>query len=217
MDAHESLSRADEAAPLAAADLELLARAAYMVGRGDDYVAGLERAHDLYLAVGDVPRAVRCAYWIGHNMLFRGRTARARGWFGRAKRALENDQRDGVDRCYLLIPVWAEQSTMLQPLNKVAPESHGSERCGDARRSPTRRNPLSSREFRMNRPPLTFMVRRGSTVRVRQSALQSSCKSAFPYQLDCIISSMHQVWSRLWSPQISDAARPRLARAEVRR
>jgi hypothetical protein len=33
----------------------------------------------------------------------------------------------------------------------------------------------------------------------------------------CIISSMHQVWSRLWSSQISDAARPRLARAEVRR
>jgi hypothetical protein len=71
-DAFESLSRADQSAPLSAGDLELFARSAYMVGRDDDYVAGLERAHDLYVAAGDVPPAIRCAWWIGHNMLFRG-------------------------------------------------------------------------------------------------------------------------------------------------
>jgi DNA-binding CsgD family transcriptional regulator len=108
MEAYEALSRADELAPLAAEDLELLARSAYMVGRDDDYVSNLERAHDLYL-VADVPRAVRCAFWIGHNMLFRGRVARARGWFGRASRALEGHQRDCVERGYLLIPVWLDQ------------------------------------------------------------------------------------------------------------
>ena len=109
MHAYELLSRADQGAPLSAEDLELLARSAYMVGRDDDYVAGLERAHDLYLGAGDVPRAVRCAFWIGHNTLFRGRTARARGWFARAKRALESDERDCVERGYLLLPALLEQ------------------------------------------------------------------------------------------------------------
>jgi hypothetical protein len=109
MDAYESLARADQVAAFAAEDVELLARSGYMVGRDDDYVAGLERAHDLHIAAGDVPRAIRCAFWIGHNMLSRGEMARARGWFGRAKRALEDDGRDCVERGYLPIPVWLEQ------------------------------------------------------------------------------------------------------------
>ena len=37
-EAYEALSRADRAAPLGAADLERLARSAYMLGRDDDYV-----------------------------------------------------------------------------------------------------------------------------------------------------------------------------------
>jgi DNA-binding NarL/FixJ family response regulator len=107
--AYEALSRADDSKPLAAEDLELLARSAYMTGRDDEYVSGLERAHDLYLAGADVPRTVRCAFWIGHNMLFRGRTTRARGWFARANRALETHAHDCAERGYLLIPVWLEQ------------------------------------------------------------------------------------------------------------
>ena len=71
-EAYEALSHADEIASLTADDLELLARSSYMLGRDDDYVSGLQRAHDLYVGAGDVPRGVRCAFWIGHNMLFRG-------------------------------------------------------------------------------------------------------------------------------------------------
>jgi DNA-binding CsgD family transcriptional regulator/tetratricopeptide (TPR) repeat protein len=108
-DAYELLSGADRVAPLDARDLELLARSAYMLGRDDDYVEGLERAHRAYLESGEVPHAVRCAFWIGHNMLFRGETARATGWFGRAQRLLEREQRDCAERGYLLIPVWLEQ------------------------------------------------------------------------------------------------------------
>ena len=85
MEAYESLARADELAPLAARDLAMLAGAAYMVGRDDEYVSGLERAYDLYVAEDDVPRAVRCAFWIGHSMLFRGRSSHAKGWFARAR------------------------------------------------------------------------------------------------------------------------------------
>jgi hypothetical protein len=90
-------------------DLELLARSAYMLGRDDDYVDALERAYRAYLDAGDATRAVRCAFWIGHNMLFRGETARATGWFARAQRLFERDQRECVERGYLLIPVWLGQ------------------------------------------------------------------------------------------------------------
>ena len=41
--AFDSLASADREEPLSAEDLEMLARSAYMLGRDDDYVAGLER------------------------------------------------------------------------------------------------------------------------------------------------------------------------------
>jgi DNA-binding NarL/FixJ family response regulator len=102
-DAHESLAAADQTTPLSAEDLELLARSGYMLGRDDDYVTGLERAHHAHLESGEPLRAVRCAWWIGHNFLFRGETGPARGWFGRARRLLERERRDCVERGYVLI------------------------------------------------------------------------------------------------------------------
>lgn len=107
--AFDALSRADEVEPLGPDDLELLARSAYMLGRDDDYVSGLERAHHAHVAAGDVPRAARCAVWIGHSFLFRGQVARATGWFARGQRLLDEDGRDCVELGYLRIPVWLEQ------------------------------------------------------------------------------------------------------------
>ena len=104
--AFESLSGADRATPLGAEDLELLARAAYMLGRDDDYLGGLERAHQAHLDAGDVARAARCAFWIGHNLLFRGERGRASGWFSRANRMFERIEEDCVERGCLLIPAW---------------------------------------------------------------------------------------------------------------
>jgi hypothetical protein len=88
-EAFEALSSADRAAPLDAGDLELLARSAYMLGRDDDYVGGLERAHHAHLEAQQVAPAARCAFWIGHNLLFRGERGRASGWFSRGRRLLE--------------------------------------------------------------------------------------------------------------------------------
>jgi hypothetical protein len=105
VDAYESLAAADQATPLSAEDLELLAKSAYMLGRDVDYVRGLERAHHAYLASADAPRAARCTWWIGHNLLFRGQTAPAMGWFARGQRLLQREERDCVERGYLLIPV----------------------------------------------------------------------------------------------------------------
>ena len=53
-------------------DLERLATAAYMLGRDDDYVGGLERAHHAHLDGGEALRAARCAFWIGMNLVLRG-------------------------------------------------------------------------------------------------------------------------------------------------
>jgi len=102
-DAYDSLSRADQVSPLAPEALELLARAAYMLGRDDDYLSGLERSHHGYLEAGEALRAVRCAFWIGHNLTFRGETSPAAGWFARAQRLLEREERECVEHGYLLI------------------------------------------------------------------------------------------------------------------
>jgi DNA-binding CsgD family transcriptional regulator len=104
-DAFESLSRADQAASLEAEELELLATSAYMLGRDDEHIRALERAHHAHLDAGDTPRAVHCAYWIGHNLMLRGEMGPATGWFGRGQRLLEREERDCAERGYLLIPV----------------------------------------------------------------------------------------------------------------
>ncbi len=101
-EAVETLTRAEQMAPLEVCDLEALATAAYMVGDADGYLHRLERAHRLHLDAGATRGAVRCAFWIGLCLLLRGTTSGAAGWFGRAERLL--DDRDCVERGYLLIP-----------------------------------------------------------------------------------------------------------------
>ena len=107
LDACVRLSRADADVRLSPGDLELLATSAYMLGRDADYVASLDRAHRRHLDAGDVVRAVRCAFWIGHNLLFRGDQVNAGGWFARAQRLL--GEQDCVERGYLLIPTWLDE------------------------------------------------------------------------------------------------------------
>jgi DNA-binding CsgD family transcriptional regulator len=107
--AFESLSRADAIQPLGVEDLELLGRSAYMLGLDDDYVAALERAHQAFLDAGNLPRAARCTFWIGHSFLFRGEKARAAGWFARGQRLIETAQEDCVERGWVRIPVWLEE------------------------------------------------------------------------------------------------------------
>ena len=103
--AHRSLSHADRVAPLEAADIELLATSASMIGHDDECLRFLERAHHAYLDTGEVMRAVRCAFWMGMNLALRGEMGRATGWLGRAQRLLEREERDCVERGYLLVPV----------------------------------------------------------------------------------------------------------------
>lgn len=109
-DAFDALRRANGQEPLAPGDLELLARSAYMLGLDDEYRGALEHAYHAYRNAADASRAARCAWWIGHNLLFLGQSAPARGWFARGRRLLEREDRDSVERGYLLIPTLLERS-----------------------------------------------------------------------------------------------------------
>jgi DNA-binding CsgD family transcriptional regulator len=103
-DAYRSLSRADQLEPLGAPDLELVATAAYMIGRDAEYLRALERAHHGYLDAGETMRGVRCAFWLSINLMLRGEVGHATGWMGRAHRLLEREGHDCVERGYLLLP-----------------------------------------------------------------------------------------------------------------
>jgi len=134
-DAHEALSLADGERPLPGADLELLATAAYMIGRENEYLELLERAHRAHLDAGERLSAFRCAFWVGINLARRGNMGPAGGWLGRAGRLLEEEPDDGVERGYMLLPrvfeqeaqgKWEEAAATAGEAVKIA------ERCGDA-------------------------------------------------------------------------------------
>jgi DNA-binding CsgD family transcriptional regulator len=134
-DAHALLSAADDDAPLAADDLELLATAAYMLGRDHEYVAVLERAHDAHLEHGEPLRAVRCAAWSGLILLTRGEVGPGSAWMGRAQRLLEGHPDDTGERGYLLIPLVFkhEAAGAFETAAAVAAEAASlAERHGDA-------------------------------------------------------------------------------------
>ena len=103
-DAYALLQRADELESLAPADLGLLATAAYMLGRDEEWVAAHERAHHLHLEAGEVEPAARSAFWIGISLALRDELGPAEGWFGRAQRLLDERDADCVERGFLMIP-----------------------------------------------------------------------------------------------------------------
>jgi ATP/maltotriose-dependent transcriptional regulator MalT len=105
LEAHDAFSRADQVEPLEAEDLELLTIATLMLGRDDDALAVLERAHHRYLDRGETLRAVRAAIWIGINLASRGAIGPATGWLGRAQRLLEQVSGESAEQGYLLVPL----------------------------------------------------------------------------------------------------------------
>ena len=86
-------------------DLRRLAVAALLTGRDAARDEAWEHAHHAYLRAGDVPAAVRCAFWLGFNLLLRGEAARGGGWLARAQRQLETFGQDCVEQGYLRFPV----------------------------------------------------------------------------------------------------------------
>jgi DNA-binding CsgD family transcriptional regulator len=109
LEAHDALSGADRSHALGAEDLELLATAAYMLGRDEEYITHLERVHRLELEAGEPLRAARAAFWIGMHLMIGGEMGRGGGWLGRAQRLIESGPPECVERGLLLMPLAFQQ------------------------------------------------------------------------------------------------------------
>ena len=103
-DAFDALSAADVEASLSAEDLERLATAAYLIGKDAEGNELWARAHQSYVAQGDVAHAARCAFHLGFHLFHRGEQARGGGWLARARRLLDEHAADCVEQGYLLLP-----------------------------------------------------------------------------------------------------------------
>jgi DNA-binding CsgD family transcriptional regulator/predicted negative regulator of RcsB-dependent stress response len=105
LDAYDALSRADAESPLEAADVELLATSAALVGERDAHHSLLERLHKLRLDAGETELAAKAAVLLGLNLAIAGEVGPAMGWFGRAERLVGQAGEDSVVPGYLLLPV----------------------------------------------------------------------------------------------------------------
>jgi DNA-binding NarL/FixJ family response regulator len=99
--AYDELSAASATEPLEVDDLERLASAAYLAGLSDESRSAWISAHEKCAHVGDVARAVRCAFWLAFALLNDGDLARGGGWVDRAQRLLDDRKIDSVERGYL--------------------------------------------------------------------------------------------------------------------
>ena len=92
-DALDSLREADSETALSPEDLALLAESAWFAGDPDAAIEARERAHAGYLGQGDRCHAAEIALQLAASHFDRLETAIANGWFGRAKRLLEQTPR----------------------------------------------------------------------------------------------------------------------------
>ncbi|HEX6309508.1 MAG TPA: LuxR C-terminal-related transcriptional regulator [Longimicrobiales bacterium] len=133
-DMYEQLSSADRRAPLAPADVERLATAAYLIGRDEESAELWTRAHQAHLERGDIRLAVRAAFWLAFALLNRGESARGGGWIGRARRLLDESGIDSVEAGFLLLPAAVQALESGQPekgLETFARAGEIGERFGD--------------------------------------------------------------------------------------
>jgi DNA-binding CsgD family transcriptional regulator len=102
--AYELLRAADQEAALAPEDLERASQAAYLSGHDDDSFPLLERSFRERMRQGDPEGAALDGFWLVFGLMNRGDWARAGGWIGRARAAIDDGRRDCVARGYLLVP-----------------------------------------------------------------------------------------------------------------
>lgn len=122
LDVFEALSAFERRSGLAAGDLELLATAAFLLGRGEECRQARLRAYQLYLHQGEVRRAARCAARIGLEQLGAGEVAEAAGclpvsasacsaWATQAAALVEGEP-EGPEHGLVLVPVAYERLAM---------------------------------------------------------------------------------------------------------
>ncbi|HYF46396.1 MAG TPA: hypothetical protein VD926_09320, partial [Acidimicrobiales bacterium] len=82
--------------------LDLLAEAAWWLGRLEECIEARSQAYRLFEDLGDDRRAGHCAIWLWEHHCMRVRPAIAMGWLQRARRMLEDDA-DSVEHVALLL------------------------------------------------------------------------------------------------------------------
>ena len=108
-EAVRSLTQAEAASKLAPEDYEALTVARFLTSPDQVGAEIMGAASQVLVERGDVPRAVRAAFWAGATLGRLGEIAASSGWYARAKRLLEDARLDDcVERGYLLIgPIFA--------------------------------------------------------------------------------------------------------------
>ncbi len=115
LDAYQALSQIDGQSALTAADLELLATAAFLCGHAEDCRQAWLRAYQIYVNKGEFRRAGRCAATIGFDQIGIGEIAQAVGclpasmstcsaWVAQGSALLAVEE-DCVEHGFLLVPV----------------------------------------------------------------------------------------------------------------
>ena len=103
-EAYAQLHAADQEAPLEPDDLLSLALASILTGRDEESDAVLARAHEQFLARGEIARAAQSAIWLGMSLVNALEIVRGSAWIARAERLLDDSALDCVERGWLLLP-----------------------------------------------------------------------------------------------------------------
>jgi DNA-binding NarL/FixJ family response regulator len=101
--AYARLSAASHDAQFGNDDLERLAVAAYLTGHDEASAEAWAAAHRGWLRDADVPRAVRCAFWLVMQLLSGRERARAGGWLATAQRLLTQRKAPCAEQGLLLV------------------------------------------------------------------------------------------------------------------
>jgi DNA-binding CsgD family transcriptional regulator len=101
---YEALADRDRRSPLGFDELERFGIAAYLTGRPALSIDICTRAHNVALERGEIRLAARAAFWIAFALLDARELARAAGWTARARRLLEDEGLDCVERGYVMLP-----------------------------------------------------------------------------------------------------------------
>jgi ATP/maltotriose-dependent transcriptional regulator MalT len=104
-----ALDRLRGAGHLAAEDSMALATSAYLLGNVDEAVRALQAGYQDRIRNRDSLGAARFASWLGLLLNVRGESAVGGGWVARARRLLESETEDVVERGYLLAHEFFQQ------------------------------------------------------------------------------------------------------------
>lgn len=133
--AYDALNAADGEAQLVGDDLDRLLWSAALTGRGDDFLAKLERRYQAAADAADYAVAARAAFWSGFRLMLLGEMGRATGWLGRARRMADLAGDGCAVQGYLMVPAvfrsfgGGDNATAYETATEAADIG---ERCGDA-------------------------------------------------------------------------------------